>query len=124
MSVPFFRVPDYLDGDVLSRFVIQRSDHLAEASLADHLQDLVSACTQVSNDLRTRERTTHGQRELCRKGEKKESAARNYRFAIYRSLPRAFKHNCTRGYQPQFLLSRVTTHGMQVRAMVRFHCRP
>lgn len=38
------RVPDNLDGDVLSRFVIQRSDHLTKASLANHLQDLVSEC--------------------------------------------------------------------------------
>lgn len=45
MSIPrIFRVPDNLDGDVLSRFVIQRSDHLTKASLANYLQDLVSEC--------------------------------------------------------------------------------
>lgn len=53
MSVPASAVPDNLDGDVLSRFVIQRSDHLTETSLADHLQDLVSACTQVSYNSHT-----------------------------------------------------------------------
>lgn len=37
-----FRVPDDLDGDVLSGFVIQRSNHLTETSLANHLQYLVS----------------------------------------------------------------------------------
>lgn len=37
-----FRVPDNLDGDVLSCLVIQRANHLAEAPLADHLQDLIS----------------------------------------------------------------------------------
>lgn len=54
-----FHVPDNLNGDVLSRFVIQRSDHLTKTSLADHLQDLVSECTQVPSNLnytRARER--------------------------------------------------------------------
>lgn len=35
-------ISDDLDGNVLSRLVIQRSDHLSEASLPDHLQYLVS----------------------------------------------------------------------------------
>lgn len=76
MSVSRFRVPDNLDGDVLSRFVIQRSDHLTETALADHLQDLVSECTQVPNNLHRENDTGNG---YCKKGEKK-SAARNYRF--------------------------------------------
>lgn len=42
MTAHRFRVPDDLDGDVLSGFVIQRSNHLTETSLADHLQYLVS----------------------------------------------------------------------------------
>lgn len=45
-----FRVPDNLDGDVLSRLMIQRSDHLTETSLADHLQDLISECRQVTSN--------------------------------------------------------------------------
>lgn len=40
--VQIVRSPDDLDGDVLSRLVIQRSDHLPEASFPDHLQYLVS----------------------------------------------------------------------------------
>lgn len=120
-----FRVPDNLDGDMLSRLVIQCSDHLSETSLADHLQDLVSECTQVSSNLHTCEKMRHGSQDAKKdgkksnywsrlssmyrsftRGENSSSSIFTYRFAIYRSLPRAFRRNCTRSFQPQFLLSR------------------
>lgn len=41
-----FHIPDDLDSDVLPRLMIQRTNHLTEATLADHLQYLVSATKQ------------------------------------------------------------------------------
>lgn len=50
----YFHVPDDLDSDVLSRFVIQRSNHLAEAPLTDHLQYFVSAYIKIFYRLHAR----------------------------------------------------------------------
>lgn len=72
MSVPF-HIPDNLDGDMLSRFVIQRSDHLTETSLTDHLQNLVSECTQKFSILYTRKRVNNVDKRGCKKGEKKSA---------------------------------------------------
>lgn len=69
-----FRVPDNLDGDVLSCLVIQRANHLAEAPLADHLQDLISE-TQKSR-LRRRYARKRRRRREKRRGENTEEKKR------------------------------------------------
>lgn len=46
--------PYDFDGDVLSRFVIERSNYLAEASLSYHLQYLVSANCDAKKFLDTK----------------------------------------------------------------------
>lgn len=44
-------VPNYLDGHMMIRFMVQRTNHLAEAALAYHLQDLVPVRDVVMDHL-------------------------------------------------------------------------
>lgn len=122
--------------------MIQRSYHLTETSLADHLQDLVSECTQVSSNLHTRKNTTYILRDV-RKAKRRaqlpipfavdvqiihewrkfvSSSIFIYRFAIYRSLPRTFKHNCTT--QLSTTISPLESNDARnASAIARFHCQ-
>lgn len=47
---PFF-VPDDLDGHMLICFVVQGSDDLSEAALADHLEDFVPIRYMIMENL-------------------------------------------------------------------------
>lgn len=47
-------VADDLDGHVLVGAVVQRADHLPEAALADHLEDLVAVADVVVGNLETK----------------------------------------------------------------------
>lgn len=46
-----FLVPYDLDGDVLVRLVIESTHHLAEAALANHLEDFVAIANVIVHDL-------------------------------------------------------------------------
>lgn len=60
-----FLVADDLDGDVLAGHVIDGAHHLAEAALADDLEDLVAIRDVIVHDLRASEKLKGGRSETA-----------------------------------------------------------